>query len=615
MIDTWPVFVWFPVAMGALERMHQGPAGGRRGCARWAAVAAAATALMLLGSHLRYGLAGGAALLLWAMLRPGRRRWGAGALALGLAAGSVAVVPALLEWRHTATDTARVAVLSMPAHDMVSFWNLPGLFAPKPLRLRPDWSIGLLLALALVAGGGAVRPRRLLVFAGGLYLTGLAGGIPFVRWLFAPLLITTHPVDTFWGALAMLPGAVVAALALDTLWGRSAGELGARLRGWVGVVLAVVAVLGVVRIVAVESFLVSDIEQVGATVGAVQAVVAVGILAAVVRIPPGPRRTAWVCALALVDVALISVRFHVAIPSVDLGLEERREFEGIDRLADGYLHLGELADLEGFLYDTGDMGPSDDLADEGEDYGELEAYLERNLLGWRWPAHLGVGRGIRSASGHAKMPPRRPLLLMAPLSDALVNDPERRWQLEEIEPEAVLPLFDGPSSLGFITMRLMRVRVAGGGYPGDLFFDVGAPLPRCWAAVSLAFEPDEAARIERLLGVPFDLSRPTLVEDEALAAASFGAADVGCAGDLVTVRAPGRALVVVGETWHPGWRVGTGRPTYPVNQVHFAFVATEADTSPIPIRFVPPGLPEAGSLAAIAWLLIVGGVAAGGRRP
>jgi len=619
MIDTWPVFVWFPVALGALERLHRGPEGDRRAMLRWAAIVAGATALILLGSHLRYGLASGAALLLWATLGPGRlpdRRvlWGVGALAMGLLAGSAAVVPALLEWQHTATDTARVATLSMPAHDQVSIWNLPGLLAPKPLRLRPDWSIGLVLGLALLIGAGATKQRRLLVFAVGLYVTGIAGGIPVVRWLFAPLLLVTHPVDTFWGALALLPGAAVAALALDRLLESEPAEIGARLRGPAGAVVGTVVVLAAVRVFASDSILPSRVEQEGVAEAALQALVGVGILVAIARSRPGPRRTAMVCALALVDVALISVRFHTGLPSLPLRLNERARVAEVERLNEGYLHLGELADLEGFLYDTGDMGPSADLADEGEDFDDLSARTETHLLGWRWPAHLGVGRGLRSASGRAKMPPRRPLRLMAPLADALVTDPVRRGKLEEVRPAEVPPLFDGASSLGIVTMRLMRVRVAVGGIDGDLFFDAGAPAPRCWIAGSLALEADEGRRVERLLGRPFDPAGEALVEDAGLAATAFGPATVDCAEDTVTVAADGPTLVVVGETWHPGWRVGDGRPTFPVNQVHFGFVATAADTAPIRLRFVPPGLREAGAVAAGAWLLILGGLALGRRR-
>ncbi|MCP4872128.1 MAG: hypothetical protein GY898_25765 [Proteobacteria bacterium] len=614
MIDSWPVFVWFPVALGALERMHQAPQEDRRTALRWAAVAAAATALLLLGSHLRYGPAAGAALAVWGLLRPGRRGLALAALALGLVGGGAGLVPALLEWRLTATDTARAATLAMPAHDMVSVWNLPGLFAPKPLRLRPDWSVGLVLVLAAVVMATQLKQRRLVAFGALLYAAGIAGGIPILRWLFAPLLLVTHPVDTFWGALAMIPLAVVGALALDRLLDGDFDALKARLRGPVGWAVAALGLAVIVRAIAAGSIFPSEIEEVGAAVAAVQAVVTVGVLVWGVRSPPGARRTALVCAVALVDVAVIAVRFHLAVPSAPMDLAERGNVDGIEGLDEGVLHLGELANLEAFLYDTGAMGPSADLADEGDDFDGLQERTQKHLLGWRWPVHVGARRGTRSASGRAKMPPRRPLALMAPLSEALVSDPVNRHQLEDFAPERIPPLFEGARSLGMQTMRLMRVRTAVGGLRPELRFDAGPPAPRCWPTTSVVVEPEETARIDRLLRTPFDITAPTVVEDPGFASARFVDAEVSCIDGAATVRTEGRALVVVGETWHPGWKVGDGRPTWPVNQVHFAFEAGPDDARALPIRFVPPGLVPAGIASAAAWLLIGLSLFVGRRR-
>ncbi len=607
MVDTWPVFLWFPVALGALERLRLAPADDAAAARRWTAVAGAAVALMLLGSHLRYGAAAGAALGVWALWRPGRRAWALGALAIGLAGGAVALVPSLLEWQHAASDTARAAALSVPAHDQVALWNVPGLFAPKPLRLRPDWSVGLVLAAAFVVGGAGTRDRRLFAFAIALYATGIAGGVPILRYLFAPLLLVTHPVDTFWGALALLPGAAVGALALDRLLAEDRVALAARLRGPAGAVLGVVLAGGVLRVALASSWLPSEVERQGVLVAALQAAAVVAALVVVLRMPPGRRRTAAVAAIALIDLAALAVRFHTALPSVPLELADRVEDADAEALAGGYLHLGELADLEGFLYDTGGMGPSADLADEGENFDDLARYLRENIVHLRWPVHLGVGRGIRGASGRAKMPPRRPLALLAPLADAIVGDGPERKRLEDDHPELIRPLFRDASALGTNTLRLMRVRTAVGGIDGSLRFDAGPPQPRCWTAPSVRVLAGEDERVAELLAAPFDPAAPAIVEDPTLAERPLVPATARCddTGD-VAVEATGPALVVVGETWHPGWRVGDGRPTFPVNQVHFGFFADASDEAPLALRFVPPGLLPAAGASALAWLTVVG---------
>ena len=95
-VDAWPTFLWFPVVLGCLKRAADArEASDGASWRRWTALAGVATALLLLGSHLRLAVAAGAALALWSLLR-GRDLPGA-ALAgtLGLLGGAPAILPML----------------------------------------------------------------------------------------------------------------------------------------------------------------------------------------------------------------------------------------------------------------------------------------------------------------------------------------------------------------------------------------------------------------------------------------------------------------------------------------------------------------------------------------
>jgi hypothetical protein len=251
---------------------------------------------------------------------------------------------------------------------------------------------------------------RLAGFALLLYLAPVSTEVPGLRYLFAPLLVLTHPVNHFYAALATLPAAAAAAVCLDRIIAASKGgrrgdpaepDPGALAAGdtsGVGrYVLAVVAGLTVLRAVLPERAFFSDFEWGLYLLALGQAVaVAAGMFWLLWR--GGPRLAHGLFALALIDLATMGLRFHLALPATPLPWTERTEVSDVP-LRGGYLHLTELADLEPFQYDGGALD-SDAIASEIEEQSSrlrtMAAFLQDDLLGRRWPIHLGLSRGLRT---------------------------------------------------------------------------------------------------------------------------------------------------------------------------------------------------------------------------
>jgi len=617
--DTMPLFLWFPVVIGSLERLDAAP--DRTSRIRWASLAAAALALLLLGSHLRWAAATGASICLWCLLRLPRPRWTAPAILVGLLGGLPGFLPQLMEWRESAVSTERLSLLETAAHNWVDIWNVAGLLAPKPIHLRADHSIGFVLGCSLLLGAWKLRGPigRLALFACLLFLTSASTEIPGLRYLFAPLLVLTHPVNQFHAALATIPAAVAGCICLQRMVEQSDGGMrrkssdegspGGRLGRWV---LGFVVVVVVLRAALPDVAFSSDFEWSLYLLACCQAVLVGGAMWWLFR-QRGVGLAASVFLLALLDLALMGLRFHLALPATPLPFGERMELD-TEGLEGGYLHLSELADLEPFQYEAGAESAAqveDDLEDQSAEIKLLASFLQEDLLQRRWPVHLGLARGLRSGSGIAKMPPRRAVAMLTPLADALVTDPISRHRLQDVAPDQLALLFDGPSSLGMRVLRLMGLSTALG--PDNIRFDAVGVGPRCYLPTSTEVVSDEPLRVRRLLTGAAAPEELALLESPLSAHAMHSplpapvAATVSCpTADSMTVESAAPVLVVLRERFHPGWRVederGQSLKTFPVNQVHLGVVAP--GTTQLRLRFVPPGLPIAMATSGGAWLLI-----------
>lgn len=612
-VDAWPTFLWFPVALGCLKRAadarEQSDGASWR---RWTALAGVATALLLLGSHLRLAVAAGAALALWSLLR-GRDLPGA-ALAgtLGLLGGAPAILPMLAEARAQQAGGG-LPDLATPPDLALGLWNLAGWLTPKVMLYDRDLGLGLVLGVGVVAAAVLKRREatlgRLLLFALLLVLAG--SRLPGARLVLAPLTLLTHPVNLVFPALALAPLAVAGAVGLEQLLAPKRG--GASDRRRVRAVVAGLLGLAGLRLALGAWVLPSTTSQLLYGLALVQ-VGAVGAL-----LLRGPGRDAVVL-LALLDLALFGVRAHLAVPSEPLrATHDLRGDPAV--IAQGYLDVEDLA--RGFEAPTDLDAPEDaasperrraerDQANEEEvvAYEEEAPSVQERLLGRVWPVHAGMASGTPGLAGRSKMPPRRASALLAPVAGELAD--------LDGAGDVVDHLFaDG--GRGYRLLEVFGARVAVQGPR------VVAERPQgdgpCRLLVRTEVVPDEEARVRRLLDRAGGAG-PALLEAPLPAGPSLAPAPLLCTevrGEIrvgVQVPAGRRALVGVRRPLHPGWQVtDDGAPLQPVavDQVHQA-VLLDPGTHALTWRFRPPGLQGAATLAGLGWLLLVGLLATGLRR-
>ena len=612
-VDTIAVYLWFPLLLGASERLHQATEPGHR--LRWAAVAAGALALLLLGSHLRWAAACCAAWGLWVLVRGLGLRWAALISILALAAGAPGYLPYLEHLRDLDLVGNRFSLLAVPPHERFSFWNLPGWLVAKTSWFGRDFSAGSLLGVAALVALRHLdgRHRRLAVFTALLIAAAISPELWGLRYLFAPLLVFTHPVNLFYAAVAVLSGSVLAALGLDRLL--AAEEPLRRLRedlsGWVGV-LAVLLLAGVlIKLFPGAEPWQNTQQWQGHLLGAAQALVTL-VLAGwlLARTSPGRRRNSLLFGLVLLDLVLLGARFHAAVPSQPINLKNRLADVDVELLREGYLDITDLADLHDFQYSPEAML---DLprAELERDAVEISTELAHR----RWPVHLGHSTGIRGLAGRTRMPTARSTLLIRPLADALMSSGPRAEPLESVDPPALASLFS-EGGLGRRVMRLYGIHVAVGAQ--GVVTRIDDVVPRCYSPDSMTVVAGPGPLRERLLGRELRTRGPALLE-RPLPPRARRAAQVSCAGTgSIKVNAPDDSVVVIRERFHRGWRVhdedGNSLDTFPVNGVHTG-VEVPPGSHVLRYQFVPPGVVASLKAASLGWLLMVLLLVAGLRMP
>jgi len=615
--DSWALVVWLPVAFGAMERYRRAPAG--RGRLRWVALAGAALALVALGSHLRLSAAGLAAFGLWALISRLPLRATITALALGTLAGAPGFLPSVIEWGQAsgeANAAGRFAFLAQPVQTGLGFAGLPGLLAPRPQVSYADYSVGALLGLALILGigrgalraGRDARPAgRMGLLALLLLLAAFSPAIPGLRFLFAPLLMLSHPVNDPWLAAAVLLAAPPAAVALDGLAREESGVLRRRLTGPRGGVLGAL-LLGGVALLALAGY--RDLHgRLLYLVGLVQCLAVLGLTAWLLLRRRPARLLLVLVAIGLLDLGLFAVRMYTAVPSQRIDLRHRTDVVGLDQLAGGYVDIDDLSRLESFVYEP----PAEDDEPEPEEpeefWEDTAATIQQEIALRAWPAHLGMAHGMRALNGRAKLAPARQVAMLMPLAEEL----RFRGQKEQ----ALAELFGPPGALGTRTLALHGVPVIADREGGVR--EVGPGMPRCFSPARLELEALEEGRTARLLSPGFapagDLA---LVEEPEHEARPQAVAEVECDEDgLIRVEAEAEAVVVLRERHHAGWVFVDDQgqlESFPVNQVHTG-LRVSAGSHEIRYRFVPPGLHASWGSAGGGWLLLVGlGLASIHRR-
>ena len=567
-VDAWPTFLWFPVALGCMERAADGV--HRR---RWIAAGAAAVGLLLLGSHLRVAIGAGAALAAWSVIR-GRDLRGAAAIGgLGLLAGAPLLVPMLLE---ASLQSAGSSPFSAP-NQAIGGWNVAGWLAPKATLDARDLGIGAVLGIGLLAAAVLLPERRRAAAWIGLLL--VAGShLPGVRFLLAPLTALATPVTLVYAALALIPAAVLGAAGLERLVeSRGAGPHRVVQLTVAFLVLAVARLaLGRWTMVSPEAWL-----QYGLAI--LQLAVVIGGLRFALR---GRDPIPLLVLVALLDLGAFGLRAHLAVPARPL--RATSQMASPELLSLGFLDVEDLAN--GFDGPGGEP-VEEDVAAPRTDAPEVQA----RIIDRTWPVHACMATGCRGLAGRSKMAPARMTALLAPVADALAD-------LEDAM-DVVAHVF-GDDSLGRRALELTGTPIAMKENVVVAVVPQERRSPRCFLVDRVAVVPDRDARIERLLAEPW-WERPRLVEEEV--AASSGAS-LECTDPVAGAQVTGApALVAAALPLHPGWTVeqdGARLAPIAVDQVLQA--VTVPNDGLVRWRFVPPGLQAGLIVGVFAWLLILG---------
>jgi hypothetical protein len=591
--DAWPTFLWLPVVLGCLERLSASAGPERR---RWIAAGGGALGLLILGSHLRVGAGAAAALGVWVLVRGRDPGAGLTMLALGVAAGAPGFLPMLLESRIDGGHG--LAALTEPAGQALSWTALPEWLAPRPFLAGRGVALGAVLGLALFARRPEGDDRRLALWAAILLLAG--SNVPGAPWALAPLVLLTHPVNLVYAVLATIPLVLLAARGFDRLCEGRRLPPGVLWGG--GALLAAAALRSLLLPGSFHSAYARQLDG----WGLLQAAAVAGAGALVFRRAGRGRRATALVVLALIDLLLFGLRSHAAVPSRPLrsagsGAIIDRPHLDIEELAEGWDSTladaqSEAADALLSREDRVEIGAPRDAVEQDVVAPEIDGpRVQAALLDRRVPPHQGMATGAFGLAGRSKLPPRRELEALAPLSEAVHDVRAREYVLQS--------LFADPSGLGARTAALHGVERA---FWGDLVaYEYADVAPPCYSPGSARTVTDPAARVRALYAAPFDPAGPALVEQDV---DIDGAAAVTCAGDEATVRADGPALVVLRARWHPGWRVEDEQgtlATLPVNQVHLG-VVVPAGEHVLRWAFRPPGLRASLAIAALAWATLLG---------
>jgi len=666
-MDSWPAFLWLPMVLACLEKLSQVERQQRR---RWIGLGALSLAMLFLGSHLRLAAASGAIIALWILIRGKDLKGGILTCGLGLIAGLPGFLPMLLEVSLASVGTGDINKLSNPIDQALGLHAIPGMISPGLMVVGRDVGMGTVLGIALVAGIAATtRDLRRLAFLS-LILVLAGTHIPGLHYLFAPLVVLSHPVNLVYPALACFPAAVVAAKGLDTLLELEPHQLRLWFASPVGRAVILLVATVIARVALGKWGFPSGYGWFLYSVGAVQTAIVLALLYSLFSSRSGEARRRAVFVLCLVDLCLFAVRGHLAVPSQPIVSPEDNLNEDLALLEGGYLDIKDLSrgydstilgngigdeededwveqvDSSEQRKEGSQQEESEELTKEASvllkeetleppvsgdsiDTPEVDApALQAELLERHWPPHLGVSTGIPGLSGRSKLAPARQVDALGPLAEALqdvaptqdilgtlfgraVGEPEKTGEYND----DVTCGFEYCDHVGTRTLALHGI--ANAVWEDKARYQLDAVVPRCYSPRTTRVVPETQERLELLLTRPFQTSGPALLEEELDDTTVLTEARVSCESKLVvTAQASAAAMVVFRERWHPGWQVhddnGASLQTFPVNQVHLG-VVVEAGEHQLSYRFVPPGLPI-GLLLSLPALLLAMGLALLGTR-
>ena len=601
---------------------------------RWLALTSAGFALEFLAGEPQIAVVTAAVALLLAWTGPesgrARSRWGAPVLALTAAAvgamivTAVQLVPTFELFRQSQRSVglstgqslgwslapAQLYNLIVPRYfetpsGLFDFRRIPGVEQP--------WVFTSYLGAVVVAlaGAGIDRRGRSLVWAGlavaGLLLalgahnpvvTALVDAIPALRVFRFPEKMLLLPA---------IAAPVLAAAGLDRM--REAGAARAQALG-TGIVLAAAAGLawGMTARGGMDRFFANDFEA--AQVSWIVDALALGF------------RHVFVFALLGALVLAVARRLSFSVLGVCLALLALADLVianvQVVPVADSGLYSARPAVLEGLPLEslrttsrirTAPLGEAPGIAFtmRGIASGTHQYYQIHGMAG-----NLAMAHRVLAESGAEPFPPRTQdaqdaILRRLPIAHQVryLRLESTEWLIERpMEAEGLVPdVLVEP--LGLVRYRLVD------------------PLPRAYLVQRVAVEPDSIAIMNRFIAGGEDPRRIAFVSegrplegDPDVEAGRIRWLDGSNHSVRLDVDAPARSLLVLTDTWYPGWTVSVDGERAPIQRVnwHFKGVYLEPGQHLVRFDYRPRGIVPGAVTSAIGLLVLVALVVAGGRR-
>lgn len=302
--------------------------------------------------------------------------------------------------------------------------------------------------------------------------------------------------------------------------------------------------------------------------------------------------------LALADLAIVNTQVAPAAP-VELYAERPAVLEGLPLetlRTSTRIRTSPLGEAPGLAFTM-----------RGISSGTHQYYQMQGMAG-----NLAMAHRILAEDGAEPFPPRTDdaqdaILRQLPIEHQVryLRLQSTEWLIERpLEAEGLLP--DVPiEALGLIRYRLAD------------------PLPRAYLVDRVEIEPDSVAILNRFIAGGEDPHRIAFVS-EGRPLRGDAAPRAGrirwLAGNNHSVRlevdAPARSLLVLTDTWYPGWTVSIDGERAPIERVnwHFKGVYLEPGEHRVRFEYRPRGIVPGAIVSAIGLLVLVGVVIAGGRR-
>ena len=604
---------------------------------RWLALTSGGFALEFLAGEPQIAIVTAAVALLMAWTgRPdaGRFRagWAAPVLALGAAAAGAMIVTAvqllptielfLQSQRSLGLSSGESLGWSLPPAQLYSlvlpryFAGPSGLFDFRRIPgVEQPWVftsyLGVVAVALAAAGIVAARKRSALVWAGAAVagiLLALGEHNPLVSALVdaVPALRAFRYPEKFL-ILPAIAVPVLAATGIDGLLERRSARAAAM---WTAAALAALAGLawGGIAAGAVERLFAEgqDADRLSGIVDAfaqgfrhvlVFSLLAALLLAAARRVS-FPVLAGCLALLALADVATVNTQV-APVAAADLFAEQPAVLEGLpmDTLRTrARIRTSPLGEAAGIAFTM-----------RGIASGTHQYYQIRAMGG-----NLAMAHGVLAQDGAEPFPPRTD-----DAEDAILRQLPRVHQVRYLRLQSTAWLIERPMEAeGLVPdapieeLGLVRYRLAD-------------PLPRAYLVDRVEVDPDSVAVLNRFVAGGEDPHRIAYVA-EGRPLRGPGTAGAGrirwLEGNNHSVRlevdAPAPALLVLTDSWYPGWTATVDGRSTPIARVNWRFRGVYLEPGAHLVRFDyrPRGIVAGAAVSAVGLLALVGLVIAGGRR-